>query len=336
MLMLSPTLNAQHSEKEKILSQDKNQKFHNNRKNTPSYSFTLKSTMWDFLSNPTILTNSVWDDPEFSIPIDFDFYLFGQKIDSLSFREGLGSDLVGIDSAGNQTEFYIVPFGVDIIDRSYNSGQSSSIISYKTIGSAGNQILQIEWKNVGFYGELDSLGTADSYSNFQMWIFEEDSRIEMVYGPSLITNPTLAFESYTGPIIGVVDNDAMNYYLLSGMAANPSLVNSLSYLVGVPNTGVVYEFSPVITSIIEEIDLSDLKFSPNPVSDELFFDLNINNTSDYSLRIYNSVGQIVFKSNYLSSNQFSVDVSDWDAGIFYVELLSKATSQKVSRKIIKL
>lgn len=336
MLMVSLSF-AQKSEKKLPFYNNLEQNQLNNSKEEITYDFTLNSTIWDFLHNPTVITNNqVWDDPEFSIPVDFDFYLNGIQIDSLSFRSGGGAELEGIDASGQETDMFIIPFGADIIDRGYNTSVASSEISYKLIGSEGSHILQIQWKNVGFYNEIDSLGTSTSYTNFQLWLFEANSKIEFIYGPRSIENKPVIFGSFTGPMIGLTNSDFSTSFLLSGQATNPTLMNSQAYIVGIPNANAVYTFELKIVGVEENLEKSDLQFSPNPVLNELFVSIDVSSFTNYSMRIYNSIGQVVYSNQSLNSNQFNIDVSDFDAGIFYIELMDKISAKKISKKIVKL
>ena len=78
----------------------------------------------------------------------------------------------------------IIPYGADIADRGYNTPISESDVFYKLTGEPGSRIFKLEWKNVGFYREIAEQGTANNYTNFQLWIYEGSSDIEVRFGPN--------------------------------------------------------------------------------------------------------------------------------------------------------
>ncbi|MBK7666572.1 MAG: T9SS type A sorting domain-containing protein [Sphingobacteriaceae bacterium] len=65
-----------------------------------------------------------------------------------------------------------------------------------------------------------------------------------------------------------------------------------------------------------------LKLYPNPTRDKVEFVLN-NPSSDLEMKIFNSLGQIVFEDKMVNSNKFTLDVSNYANGLYYVEVESK-------------
>jgi plastocyanin len=69
---------------------------------------------------------------------------------------------------------------------------------------------------------------------------------------------------------------------------------------------------------------------PNPVSDRLIVELN--SPEIYGLSVLDLSGRVVVNFGISSLSRQTVDVSDWRSGIYFVEVLSGATTSR--RKVI--
>lgn len=77
---------------------------------------------------------------------------------------------------------------------------------------------------------------------------------------------------------------------------------------------------------------SSIRLYPNPTSDKVEFVLSIPK-ADLEIRLFNSLGQIILEDKKTNSNKFSLDVSNYQNGIYFVEVESK---QGISRaKFVK-
>lgn len=138
-----------------------------------NYTFSnTTDTYTDLTASTAITTAAPWDDPVGTIPLGFDFQLFDTTISTIYLdQKGLGSELVPTTTYDGPAPNIFV-FGADIIDRGYDSDNeeattgSVSTISYLTEGTAGSRICKIEWKNVGFYGDLDANPTPSDFISF--------------------------------------------------------------------------------------------------------------------------------------------------------------------------
>lgn len=84
-------------------------------------------------------------------------------------------------------------------------------------------------------------------------------------------------------------------------------------------------------SIIQELEIY-----PNPVSDLLNIDLNIEAKSQTYLRVTNSIGQVVHSENLLlpkGENQIQLNTSNWKTGLYYLSF--SVDNQRVSRVVVK-
>ena len=231
----------------------------------------ILSDTYEEINNPISLSNgNIWDDPEYVVPVGFDFELFGNIQDSLFFGDGLGGNLFMYPEEVEGKPM-LIPYSDDLVDRGYHSNIAQSDIAYVTEGTVGNRVFKLQWKNAGFYDEISELDSSYSFVNFQLWIYEEDNAIEMRYGTSDIVFPELVFFNGEGPIIGFIDSLQQageffkRFYYLEGSAELPILqtapagvdIDTIStFLIGSPPEGIVYRFTdmPVSTSSLDSFN----------------------------------------------------------------------------------
>ncbi|MCF8373385.1 MAG: T9SS type A sorting domain-containing protein [Bacteroidales bacterium] len=99
------------------------------------------------------------------------------------------------------------------------------------------------------------------------------------------------------------------------------------------SASVIVEF--VVTSQINEANVSALEVYPNPAVNMVNFDYRINSTNDSWFTLYNMLGNAV-KSVCLeeSSATISVPVDDLEAGIYFYSVSVNGKAIKTSRLII--
>ncbi|MFM8492255.1 MAG: T9SS type A sorting domain-containing protein [Bacteroidota bacterium] len=243
------------------------------------YTFSLQSSPYTALSNPTPLTTATWDDPSLTVTLPFPFQVFGRSASQLVF-DGLGGELFAVDAMTQDTLPLIGPYAMDLIDRGYNTGTMLSPISYKTEGSAGSRIFKLEWKEAGSYDEADSLMTtnAEMHISLQMWLYEGSNRIEFRFGANNISNPALFYGGEDGAIVGLgafnQAGDLVLSELLSGAATAPQLQSGglPQPLTGTPAPNSVYRFNPPGSSTgLFELGLSQQLIAyPNPTQDGIW------------------------------------------------------------------
>lgn len=299
------------------------------------YTFTSTTGTYSNLVSPISLTNgSTWDDPQYTIPLGFNFDYFDSTVNKMYIEDyGLGGFI-----AINPTEVGIIPtlipYGADIMDRGYDfaSGGSStgglSPISYKLTGIAGNRILKIEWKNVGFYSDIDDNGISTDFTNFQLWLYETSNNIEIHFGPNSITQPSLCYDGVSGTSVELVPETnystgdyGPNAITLNGPPLNPNvkIINSYDSLEFI--NGTIYKFTK--TGSTASLNENVLSFKPtvypNPANN--FINISTNEKFELSqVHLMDMNGKIVRTIN----NQFNkVDVSDLESGIYILNIISK-------------
>lgn len=285
------------------------------------YAFSVHNEPFQFLEEATDLTEGeLWDDPEFVIPIGFDWTFFNNTINSINLLPP-GSQIIGNISSEMTTDLYY-PYAADIMNAS--AGEQVSSIKYALEGTPGNFIFKLEWRNVGFYDEFATSGSFGNTTNFQMWIHENGNVLEYRYGDNTIKSPeTIHFYGNPFALIGdEVSLDATSWnalWAIAGDPSNPTLMpmpqdlNDISeeYLLnGEPSSGTVYRFGESPTNI-EEKDNFQFTLWPNPASSWI----RIWTTEQTDYRIYNMVGQVL-QSGQLVNEQTDISIETLPAGVY--------------------
>ncbi|HET8810006.1 MAG TPA: T9SS type A sorting domain-containing protein [Flavobacteriaceae bacterium] len=305
-----------------------------------TYDFNVSTGTYQNLTNSTSLNNGMfWDDPNYTIPIGFDFEICGNTYNTIYITDwGYGGSLFSEPNPAGSVSL-IIPISQDLIDLSHNAGPSLSPISYKTTGTAGNRILKIEWKNAGFWGCPD-------YMNFQVWLYENNNSIAYHYGPSSVNNPACSFEGETGPITmfwPLFNWDTGSFikpgYAITGNPSSPTLVvldpnnpppaGSSSALNGMIPDGTIYTFTPDNLSIKTNEAIA-FSIYPNPVADMLTFKTK-SSFGNYRIEILSLTGQKV--KTFSQTQNHQINISDLASGIYFVKVISKGISGV--QKIIK-
>ena len=122
-----------------------------------------------------------WGDTMLTVPIGFEFELYGQKFDTcyldqggIIFYEGDPYDYIDYDT------FFIFFCFNHLFDLGHDStSYSLSPVSYNLSGILGNQVLKIEYKNAWVVTGRD--GTRYSI-DLQLWLHEYNGTIEVHFG----------------------------------------------------------------------------------------------------------------------------------------------------------
>jgi len=306
--------------------------------NAQSYELTVSSEPYNNLLGSTSLNNGMtWDDPNFEVPLGFDFDFFDQTYSDLMITDfGLGGGL--ISSTGvNDLFTLLTPYGADIIDRGYDfdidepSPGSLSNISYLLEGAAGGRILKVEWNNVGFYTEIEDDDVSTDFTNFQLWLYEGTNDIEVRFGMNSITNPEQSFDEETGTWVGLIESIDFGSDEIIGegivLAGNPaaptanliSNFEQVSFLNGVVPEGTVYRFVKSMTSSVSDnlSSLNKITVFPNPATS--FFNVTLDQ-SDYKINtivIRDFTGKLIKEVEYTDD---SIEVTELVSGIYVAEI----------------
>lgn len=312
--------------------------------------FTVSNGTYTDLVASTSLNNGLtWDDPQFTIPIGFNFQYFNRSFSTIYISwDGYGG-LLSPDSVLTGTTSLLFAYGADIMDRGNLSGSnqpgSLSPISYKLSGLTGSRILKIEWKNVGFYSEIRDDSVSTDFTNFQLWLYEGSNAIELHFGPNSITQPSLCYDGNTGTNIALypeydLSNDSLLYggFEVVGSPTFPGLVTVNTNTAGnnfingpIPN-GMIYRFenNSVANDEVLENQFS-MELLPNPA--QSYFEIQLDNPSVKvdQVMVTDLTGKTVMQLDGFDSK---VDVSTLGAGTYFVTVSSKYAS--VTKKLVKL
>lgn len=308
--------------------------------NVGSYNFAVLEEEYQPLIDATeIQFADPWDDPDFTIPLSFDFKFFEYTNDSIysDSNEGFLNE-ENTFPAESVAGFF--PYLVDVTDIGFNNDMHLSPVRYQVDGPVGDQIFKFEVANAGFYEDI-YYGTSTSFVNYQLWLYEKNGAIEYRYGPSLIENPMDIF-FYGGPRIGAVDSLLVDvglfqgtFYFLTGDPASPDITSFTGDLfdyyenIALDNTpvdGTVYRFTPQDVAA-KDIPAKDLAISilENPVRQQV--DLRITSLELINLtaeiNISNSIGQSIFTININLENSLSIDVEPFPAGSYFLTIATE-------------
>jgi hypothetical protein len=311
------------------------------------YTFSLQSSPYTVLSNPTALTTATWDDDIPTVTLPFPFQVFGHPADQLIF-DGLGGEMFAVNALTQDTLPLVGPYAMDLCDRGHNTNTMLSPISYKTEGNTGSRIFKLEWKEAGSFLEVDSLATTNAvmHISLQMWLYEGSNRIEFRYGANNIPNPALFYEGEDGAIVGLgALNQAGNLVLaelLSGAASAPQLQSGglPQPLTGTPAPNTVYRFNPPGSGTgLFESDLSQRLIAyPNPTRDGIWIrntgTKNIAPIQGSKAHILDVQGRSVVDFDIMESASADqwVDLSTLSTGLYLLKVEGMSGSMHIVRK----
>ncbi len=301
-----------------------------------SYKLNASMGAYTDLSGATSLNDGqVWDDPDFKVPIGFSFDLFGTTMTDIYIDDfGLGAYLTHT-TVDTGIKPLIIAYGADIIDRGYDIDHTASEISYLTEGSAGSRILKIEWKNFGFWGDLDDDGVASDSGNMQVWLYETSNAIEIRFGPNQITSQEINYEGLPGPFIGIIggfDFDAFDVdsaaHFVTGNPNMPTLsyADTIAFVDGdIPN-GAIYRFY-IPNAGVNGLENADISIFPNPANTRI--SISSNKRIIQSVALFNVSGQEVIQPLQATNG---IDVSQLSRGVYVANI--KTDIGMIRQKVI--
>lgn len=291
-----------------------------------TYSLTVYQEPYVSLGTGFPITEGVWNDPDYVVPIGFEFRFFDQVISTLvSLEDYTSGGTLATEPISNIASIMGV-YGPDIVDRGYHTGSSMSSIYFGYSGSTGQRVFTQEWLNVGFYsGEIVNDVYVD-FIHFQLKLYEASGDIVFHFGPSSILHPELDYEGQAGPSLGLIKNldlvggvSAEEVMFLSGNPSNPLIVQEFSkvHLNGSIPENTVYRFSSGFTSTDDGLTAAQNTWvHPNPTSGRLVMNEKVESQVIYPIHIYNIQGQWVETIDA----QVGMDVGHLPHGIYVLKI----------------
>jgi hypothetical protein len=263
------------------------------------YNMVQTTESYHQLENPVYLTRSPFDpyDDNFTLPANFHFLFFGK--DRYSF-------LVSKDGYVSTTLFEIMsPFKTFLRD----NGKSS--LSYELTGSqsCNNQILKIQWKNMGRF--CDSSGSTSL--NFQIWIYQTSNIFEFHYGN----------HSDTAKYFNICRQTDYGAFLQDSNQIISAKIDSF------PDSGTVIRFVPH-----NEVDLNTIDFYPNPFQEQAYIQ-KAYGCDTLNIRVFDATGRMIFSKRFVSCPA-EINTYAWNNGLYLV-MVEDETGKIIQKlKVVKV
>lgn len=237
-------------------------------------------------------------------------------IDSLLYIYGRFNSLGGVTSKG------IVAFdGV----KWYGFGQGMSYSGYEII----NNVQKIDGKIyiTGNFDKIEGIGT----SNFTATPSQSTN-----YAVLENNQWCLKSAAFDNASFGVVKyNSALFIYGAFRRCGTDTIFGFAKWTGG--NSSVLcsntFSISYTYVGVAEHINFSDLKIYPNPVTNKLNITSENFEQHNFTLQIYNALGEVVFFKDNLN-NENIIDLSGITPGLYFVKI-QNATQQKTFKLIKK-
>ncbi|MEO1713698.1 MAG: T9SS type A sorting domain-containing protein [Bacteroidota bacterium] len=299
----------------------------------PYYFLSIEESTYASLEEGVSLSQGVpWDDPDFNIPIGFEFDYFGKPVTELNLGEEFLGGILSADGEADTAHLFIV-YGSDLIDRGVGTTNGQSEIQFALEGDPGSRIFKLEWRNAGFYNELVNVGLNESFVNLQFWLFEASQAIEIHFGPSQINPDYFPHDGFPGPLIALVENFHYNtgnievMHGLFGDPTNPDLIpvgmdglDTLSYfLEGNPPSGTVYRFNSPLSSIFNTPETLNVQVFPTVTQGPVQLILADKKYDEGEVVVFNTVGQMIQQRSLADTHQ-QLDLSPLPTGLYLVQV----------------
>ncbi len=297
-----------------------------NEPTEPFFFFLVDNQPYEPLVNSISLNDGIpYDDPDFIVPIGFDFNYLGDDYDSLAFGgiDGYGAELVFFKSIPGYPMHLISPYMMDVIDGGADGTEALSDVRYWLEGDPGNRTFFLEWSNVGFFNEDEPYSMR---MNFMMRLFEGSNAIEFHYGQRNDLDHDVITDYDGVPVVFTknVDQNEMSLEKMQGLSGNPADPTLLEYptfpdflmathLTETPAENTVYRFNPYSVNI-EESTKEEWKVYPNPARDQVFVELQ----EASFITLWNATGEKVYDQMHPAG--FSpIQVMNFSEGLYFLK-----------------
>ncbi len=281
-----------------------------------SYTFSHRTEAYADIPSPFILSTPGWDDfDQYSTFIPFQFELYGTPFNIIYIY----SELVSFTS--DFSEYGIAPY---LYSSLIDNDLETATISYEIYGVAPYRIFKLQIKDATFF---ESVSGTDLV-NYQLWLFETTNVVEIHYGSNTITDPQVwSVPLSTGPGVAISVNPS-NGLSLDGPESNPTAYSWAPNVTieGAPSDGMVYIFTPSITSVDETEKNKSFELFPNPNNGNFKIHKDhLTNEAEFS--VFDLAGKKVYHINQLE-NSPTLNLS-LAKGMYFAEIRD---SDKVMRK----
>jgi len=155
------------------------------------------------------------------------------------------------------------------------------------------------------------------------------------YPATYIPGATLTYTAYPANPLGLSYKWKKNGHYINGATTGVYSSNSLN--MGDSICVVAYSSIPCtqpdstqacmqIGEGITTLNPTNILIYPNPIDNELI----IQGAANTSLKVYDLVGRIIY-SNHITTNQLSINTSQWEQGTYFVELVLPDGDRKIKK-----
>lgn len=202
-------------------------------------------------------------------------------------------------------------------------------ISYKTIGPAGNRILKVQYKDLGFLNNNDPA----YYTNFQVWFYEGEDKLEFHYGPRNILSSNAYIDDGDGGycpgafiILADIYNEDQPTTESGHVLNSPSdpqyeqffQTTTCAYQ-GMPDENDVYRFYKTSLGLA---DRAPFTANLSKVNDHTLL-VEADNNFVRSVTVYSMDGKIIQSIGQLNQAQVTVDLQSTASGVLIVEIVNQ-------------
>jgi hypothetical protein len=321
------------------------------QKNPYAYQFSYTTnTVYTPLENNAVelIGATGWDDEVIPFTLPFDFYYKGILVQNWAMDTYGG--LYPTDKYTTGDIPPIAAFYSDYVDR------GDSWIGYEVTGNTGSRIAKVEYKNVGYFSDVQK----KDFANFQIWLYEGSNKIEYHAGSSSIAKDRFNVTSEYGDLIisglnytnhnsEAQSDDVFNFVgrlnnvpkdsvvtLKNNLgSADPAMIDFINYET-FPESGTVYTFIPsnsqVPLSLTEVSEENTHTLFPNPVTDNLTIHLNQVPDNGSVFMLYDMTGRELMRSN-IKLQETIIPVSFLTNGIYMGTIITRG--KKETARIVK-
>lgn len=314
------------------------------------FSYAANAVYTPLGNNATALLGSTgWDDEVVPFTLPFDFYYKGALV-----QNWVMDTYGGLYPTSKYTTREIPPiaaFYSDYVDR------GDSWIGYEVIGNIGSRIAKVEFKNAGYFSDVQK----NDYANFQIWLYEGSNKIEYHAGSSSITKGRFNVTGEYGDLIitglnytdynsdtrqatdifhfvgrlNKVPKDSVVTLENNFGSADPAMIDFINYGT-FPESGTVFVFTPSTSqaplAIAETQEEKTHTLFPNPVTDKLTIHLNQSPDNNAVFMLHDMTGRELLRSN-IRLQETTIPVSFLTNGIYMGTIITRG--KKATARIVK-